>query len=70
MDGSRYQEIRTIRVEGDQRAEDVTRTFTFNWALPGVRFIRLRVEGTHTLPDWHPSAGGASWVFVDEIVAR
>jgi len=29
MDGSRYQEIQTIRVEGDQRTEDVTRTFTF-----------------------------------------
>ena len=27
-------------------------------------------EGTKQLPDWHPSAGGASWVFVDEIVAR
>jgi len=69
-DGSRYQEIQTIRVEGDQRAEEVTRTFTFNWATPGIRFIKLHVEGTKTLPDWHPSAGGTSWVFVDEIVAR
>jgi hypothetical protein len=69
-DGARYQEIQTVRVEGDQRAEEVTRTFTFNWAMPGIRFIKLRVEGTKTLPDWHPSAGGTSWVFVDEIVAR
>jgi hypothetical protein len=70
MDGSRYQEIQTIRVEGDQRAEAVTRTFTFNWAMAGIRFIKLHVEGTKTLPDWHASAGGTSWVFVDEIVAR
>ena len=70
MDGSRYQEIQTIRVEGDQRAEDVTRTFTFNWATAGTRFIKLHVDGTKTLPDWHASAGGTSWVFVDEIVAR
>jgi hypothetical protein len=70
MDGLRYQEIQTQRVEGDQRQEEVTRTFTFNWALPGIRFIKLHVEGTKTLPDWHASAGGTSWVFVDEIVAR
>jgi len=70
IDGSRYQEIQTLRVEGDQRTEDVTRTFTFDWAMPGIRFIKLHVEGTKTLPDWHPSAGGTSWVFVDEIVAK
>lgn len=69
-DGSRYQEIQTIRVEGDQRAEALARTFTFTWTMPGIRFIKLRVDATHTLPDWHPSAGGTSWVFIDEIVAR
>jgi hypothetical protein len=69
-DGVRYQEIQTIRVESDQRAEGVTRTFTFDWAIPFVRFIKFHIEGTHTLPDWHPSAGGTSWVFVDEIVAK
>lgn len=69
-DGVRYQPIQTIRVEGDQRTANVTRTFTFTWAMPGVRFIKLHLEATHTLPDWHPSAGGTSWVFVDEIVAR
>ena len=70
VDGTRYQGIQIIRVESDQRAEDVTRTFTFNWALPWIRFVRFRVEGTHTLPDWHPSAGGTSWVFVDEIIVK
>ena len=69
-DGTRYQEIETRRVDGDQRAEDVTRTFTFNWAMPGVRFIKLHIQGTRVLPDWHASAGGTSWVFVDEIVVK
>jgi hypothetical protein len=57
-------------VEGDQRKEDVTQTFTFTPALQNVRFIKFHVEGTKTLPDWHPSAGGMSWVFIDEIVVR
>ena len=51
---------------------------TFSWtedmAAPGllaaVRYVRFRIEGTRRLPDWHASAGGLSWVFVDEIVVR
>jgi hypothetical protein len=69
-DGVRYQEIQTLRVEGDQRAEDVTRTFRFTWALPGIRFVKIHIEGTKRLPDWHASAGGTSWVFMDEVVIR
>jgi len=69
-DGVRYQEIQTLRVEGDQRAEDVTRTFRFTWTLPGIRFVKIHIEGTKRLPDWHASAGGTSWVFVDEVVVR
>jgi len=35
-----------------------------------IRFIRFRVSGLLQNPDWHPSAGGACWVFVDEVVVR
>jgi hypothetical protein len=38
--------------------------------MSGVRYVRFRVEGTKRLPAWHTSAGGLSWVFVDEIVVR
>jgi hypothetical protein len=69
-DGSSFEEVRKLTVEGDQRKEEVTRTFTFAPALQNVRFIKFHVEGTKTLPDWHPSAGGMSWVFIDEIVVR
>ena len=69
-DGSRFQEIQALTVDGDQRKEDVIRTFRFTWAIPGIRFIKIRVEGTKHLPDWHASAGGMSWVFVDELVVR
>lgn len=35
-----------------------------------IRFIRFHVYGLLKNPDWHPSAGGACWVFVDEVVTR
>ena len=66
-DGVRYQEVQTLRVEGNQRAGDVTRTFRFTWTLPGIRFVKIHIEGTKGLPDWHASAGGTSCVFVDEV---
>ncbi len=76
-DGDAFHEVGEIEIGGDHRSEDVTRSFTWmvaesGDALPfsGVRFVRFRIEGTKRLPDWHPSAGGASWVFVDEIVVR
>ena len=69
-DGVRFQEIQTLAVDGDQRTEPVTRLFEFTWAIPQVRYIKFRIEGTKQLPTWHPSAGGGSWVFVDEIVVK
>jgi hypothetical protein len=69
-DGKTYQPIGSSELDGDQRREEVTRTWTWTTALANVRYVRFQVEGTQRLPDWHPSAGGASWVFVDEIVVR
>jgi hypothetical protein len=53
-DGSRFQQVGSTAVAGDQRKEEVTRTFTFPLTTPGVRFVRFHVEGTRQLPDWHP----------------
>ncbi|MGD0781338.1 MAG: DUF4838 domain-containing protein [Candidatus Aminicenantales bacterium] len=69
-DGLRYQPIGTTELDDDQRREDATRTWTFTTALGNVRYVRFQVEATKRLPDWHSSAGGASWVFIDEIVVR
>jgi len=75
-DGASFREVGTRAVLGDHQGEDAVRTFSWSEDLtPGeafgaVRFIRFRVEGTKRLPDWHISAGGPSWVFVDEIVVR
>jgi hypothetical protein len=75
-DGASFREIGARAVAGDHRDEDVVRTFSWTddmtpaGALDGIRYVRFRVEGTKRLPAWHVSAGGLSWVFVDEIVVR
>jgi hypothetical protein len=65
-----YQLIGTTELDSDQRREDVTRIWSFTTPLWNVRYVRFQIEGTKHLPDWHSSAGGPSWVFVDEIVVR
>jgi hexosaminidase len=69
-DGVRFEDVGTQVVEGDQRNEEVTRTFSFALPASPVRFVRFHLDGTRQLPAWHPSAGGTSWVFVDEIVVK
>ncbi len=69
-DGRSFQPIGTTELDSDQSREDAIRTWTWTTALWSVRYVRFQVEGTKRLPDWHASAGGASWVFVDEIVVR
>lgn len=75
-DGTAYRDAGTKTAAGDHRDEDPVRTFSWTddtvppGTLASVRYVRFRVEGVKRLPDWHASAGGAAWAFVDEIVVR
>jgi len=69
-DGKTFTKIETQIVLGDQHKEEVNRLFTFKAPETPFRYVKFDVEGTQRLFDWHPSAGGGSWVFVDEIVVR
>ena len=35
-----------------------------------ARYIKIFIESIDELPQWHPSAGGKPWVFMDEIIVR
>jgi hypothetical protein len=68
--GTEYLLLENQIVDGDQRSEEVNRLFTFQAPKTTFRYLRFDIKGTRRLFDWHPSAGGDSWVFVDEIVVR
>jgi hypothetical protein len=69
-DGVQFIKVAKKVVEGDQQQADVNQTFSFETPDMQYRYVKFDVEGTLRLFDWHPSAGGGSWVFVDEIVVR
>lgn len=68
--GAHYRTVGTQTIEGEQRKENVTHSFIFDQNIGACRYIKFEVKGTLKLFNWHPSAGGGSWVFVDEIVVR
>lgn len=69
-DGINFTTIEKQSVPGDQKKEEVNRLFSFETQNRKYRFVKFEIKGTLKLFDWHPSAGGGSWVFVDEIVVR
>jgi len=70
IDGLEFNSLDINQLHGDQSDEPVTRTHFFTLPDTPIRYIRFHIKGTHANPGWHPSAGGKSWVFVDEIVVR
>ena len=69
-DGINYLAIGKIENKTNQQKDEVTMLYSFKPSVEKYRYIKFDVEGTLKLPDWHPSAGGGSWVFVDEIVIK
>ncbi len=69
-DGVNYRTLQTLAIEGDQKKESVTHNFNFEQNIGTCRYVKFAVVGTQKLFNWHPSAGGGSWVFVDEVVVR
>jgi hypothetical protein len=75
-DGASWREAGTKAATDDHRDEEPIRSYAWPagpdspGSLGSVRFVRFRVEGTKRLPAWHVSAGGLSWIFIDEVVVR
>ncbi len=68
--GKDFVDIGKIETKGNQEKEDVNRIYSFNAHASAIRFVKFEIKGTNKLFNWHPSAGGKSWVFIDEIVVK
>lgn len=56
-------------VEPDLDSEAVIRPFDLRLEAPvSARFVRLRATNREILPEGHPRAGEAAWLFTDEVV--
>ena len=69
-DGITWDPAGTTEIKGLQQKEEITRNYVFTGDYANKRYVRFYISGTKKLPSWHPSAGGLSWVFIDEIVVK
>jgi hypothetical protein len=68
-DGKNYKELGEKEGYGNDKNSPVIREYEFT-CNEDFRFVRFIIEGTKTLPAWHPSFGKPSWVFLDEIMVK
>ncbi len=70
-DGVKFKEALRIKPGRPVRTEEA---FTMDLAgESGVRkgrYVRIQAQGYGPLPEWHPGAGGNSYIFIDEIFVR
>jgi len=69
-DGEDFISLGTKSLDARQQHEPVTRTWSFAAGEQPFRYLRFNIRGTIKNPNWHPSAGGASWVFIDEVLVN
>ncbi len=70
-DGQSFQPIGNIENQIPQRKKGAFReSFTLENLSTTARYIRVHARNLKTCPDWHPGAGGKTWIFADEIVVK
>ena len=67
-DGRHFRPFATADHAVDERHMDVViQELTVSAAPDRARYVRVRARSMGVCPAWHPGAGGAAWVFADEI---
>ncbi len=69
-DGLEYVSVGNVEIGDIQKYEDIIKEYVFSPKDIDYRYVKFEVKGTKTLPSWHPSEGGTSWVFLDEIIVE
>jgi predicted alpha-1,2-mannosidase len=71
LDGEDFDELgRATHEVGDRWPDPVIEDLSVEFEPVEARFLRVRALNYGTLPDWHPGAGGETFIFVDEIMAE
>ena len=70
-DGENYTEIAVQEYEPEGKDDpDGTKDFTVSFGETSARYLKVTVEPTAAMPEWHHKKGGATFIFLDEIIVR
>ncbi len=69
VNGTNFNHVGTVRnMVSHKLNEPVIRDFELKNINISARFIRVTATNIGENPEWHRNSGGASWIFVDEII--
>lgn len=54
----------------DRDTSVVVKDFVQTIPKRDARFVRVKAYEYGVIPAWHAGAGGASWIFIDEIIVE
>ena len=70
IDGENFKEIKKHEVSRDHREGSEMMYFDLLFDQIKCRYIKVEIKSMLKNPDWHPSPGGDSWFFIDEILVN
>lgn len=71
VDGENWNNVGEVKNSVSQKdALTSTMDFIIEFKKVKARYIKIIASSIHVCPDWHPGAGGATWLFVDEIIVE
>ena len=70
-DGKAFTEVAkaVYQPEGENDPNDL-KEYTLDFPETSARYLKVWAETITSIPSWHPGAGGAGFLFVDEVVVR
>ena len=70
-DGKNYEKVHEITAENPEgKYEKGILEVNHKLANQSVRYIHIQAKSPKINPSWHRNAGGASWIFIDEVVVK
>ncbi|MFA7228495.1 MAG: family 20 glycosylhydrolase [Melioribacteraceae bacterium] len=70
-DNINFTEAGTLVNEFPQKTSDaILRDFLVSFERLKARYVKVVAVNVGRCPDWHPGAGGKSWIFIDEIIVE
>jgi len=72
VDGVNYTSTGKVNApESPKNVELQTRRYQISFPIKTkARYIRVAAKNMGVCPDWHPGAGGKTWIFADEIIVE
>jgi predicted alpha-1,2-mannosidase len=66
-DNKKWKQLGEIENKYDKKVSPLIHDFAIDIYPQKIKYLKIKAENSGPCPDWHLGAGGATWLFADEI---